>query len=332
MFGPNQVGELIVGNAVAGESTIATFIADALDKEVQVVAADGGAVASGKAFKLLQKTATGYEFSDTINPAYVEKVTLKEYAPEIAKAVTISGFNTGGVVAAKRTYVVEIRVENELSTENFEVISGYYVTGEVLGADTPTTVVAGLVASLNANLKLRGDSEFTISSVAGTSITVTEQLQDNVPGKIAGRKLSFTAKGKVFDNVGNGYNSDLGLLTAAVVTAPSFGTGTGKWATNYEWFVKGYKYDADRATGYPADFTERTPFYASKSDIYNVINIKYYSPRTETSVERQYKVLTIIMAKPTNDNVGNVATNDVLTALGNFGLTVPTALNEVNPV
>lgn len=332
MFGPRQVGELIVGNAVAAETTVKTFIASASDKEIKVLSADGTDVAAGAPFKLYQKTSgdatknLDFEFSDTIDPKYIEKITLSEYAAEVLKAVKVDGFNDAGVVAAQRTYEVQIRVENQLSPENFEHIVGYYVTGEVLGSDTATTIRDGVLASLNANLLKRGNSEFT-AVADGTGILITEKYQDNIPGKKDGRKLIFSVVGKVFNNVSNGYNANLGLLTSVETVAPEYGSGTGKFATNYEWFVKGYKYDRDRLTGYPADFGDRTPYYTTKDGTYNTIQIIYYSPRKETSVERQYKVLTILVEK--SDLASNANTNDVLadldTAAGNY-VTIPADL------
>ena len=318
MFGPNQVGELIVGDAVAAETTVKTFIASASDKEIKLLSADGTAPTLGKAFKLYQKTDgdaaknLNFEFSDSIDPRYIDRVTVAEYAPEVLKAVKVDGFNDAGVIAAQRTYEVEIRVENQLSPENFEQIVGYYVTGEILGTDTATTVRDGVLASLNQNLVKRGNSEFT-AVADGTGILVTEKFQDNIPGKIDGRKMSFSVSGKVFNNVSNGYNSNLGLLTAVQTVAPAYGNGTGKYATNYEWFVKGMKYDADRLTGYPADFGDRTPYYTTKAGTYNVIQIKYFSPRKETSVERQYKVLTTLVTK--TDLASNANVNGVLADL-----------------
>ena len=335
MFGPNQVGELIVGNAVATETTVADFIATASDKEIKLLSKDGTAPAAGKPFYFLQKTAgdaskgLNYEFSDKIDPKYIEKISLAPYAPEVAKVVKVDGFTDAGVIAAQRTYTVEIRVENQLSPENFEMISGYYVTGEVLGSDTATTVRDGLIASLNKNLTKRGNSEFTVTA-DGTGILITEKIQNNIPGKIDGRKLLFTVFGKVFNNIANGYNSNLGLLTAVETVSPSYGNGTGKFATNFEWFVKGYKYDADRLVGYPADFGDRTPYYTSKNGTYNTIQIKYFSPRKETSVERQYKVLTILVEVNPANIATNAATNDVLadltTVAGSF-VTIPADLD-----
>lgn len=336
MFGPRQVGELVVGNAYATETTVPTFISAASDKELKVLSADGTAVAANKPFYILQKTAgsaakgLNYEFTDVVNPRYVEKVTLAAYEPEVLKAVKVDGFAVAGVVAAQRTYEVEIQLQSELSPENFERIQGYYVTGEVLGSDTATTVRDGVLLSLNKNLARRGNGEFT-AVADGTGILITEKYQDNVPGKIAGKKLTFDVTGKVFNNVANGYNSNLGLLTSTVTVAAAPGNGTGKFATNFEWFVKGYKYDTDRGTGYPADFMDRIPFYTSKAGVYNTIQIVYFTPVKETSVERQYKVLTILVDKVTDTLGNNAATNDILadirTAVAS-NATVPSDLAE----
>ncbi len=337
MFGPRQVGELIVGNAYATETTVPTFIASATDKEIKVLSKDGTVVLANKPFFLMQKTGgdaskgLNYEFSDVIDPRKVEKVTLATYAAEVQKAVKIDGFAVGGTVAAQRTYEVEIRLESDLSPENFEVIPGYYVTGEVLGSDTATTVRDGVLLSLNKNLARRGNGEFT-AVADGTGILVTSKYQDNIPGKIPGKIKRFEVTGKVFNNVANGYNSNLNLLTSTTTVAGTPGNGTGKFATNFEWFVKGYKYDADRGTGYPADFMDRIPYYTSKAGLYNTIQIVYFSSRTETSVERQYKVLTILVDKVTNVVANNAATNSVLadlrTAIGT-NATVPANLPVV---
>jgi len=316
MFGPRQVGELMVGNAVATETTVATFIATASDKELKVLSKDGSNVASGKPFYVLQKAANaegGYEFSDKVDPKYIDKITLKAYEAEVQASYKVDGFNTAGVAAAQRTYEVEIRLQEGLSSENFEIISGYYVTGETLGSDTATTIRDGVIASLNKNLTRRGNNEFVIAA-NGTGISVTAQAQDNVPGKKDGRQLLFTVTGKVFNNVPtNGLGSNLGVLTTTTLVAPKPGNGTGKWATNYEWFVKGYKYDRDRLTGYPADFGDRTPYYTSKTGIYNTIQVIYFAPRNETIVERQYKVLTILVEKASDTLANNAATNSVIT-------------------
>ena len=318
VFGPNQVEEPIIGNAVASETTVADFIASASDKEIKVLSADGGAPASGKAFKILQKTAgnaakgLNYEFSDVVKANKVDKVILAEYSPEVQKSVTISGF-TGNIVA-DTTYAVELRLYNDggtLSPENFATITGYYVTGSSVAAETAATIRDGVLASLNANLTKRGASEVT-ASASGDDILIVGQYQSVVPGKIIGKQIEFEVTGKQFLN-SSLTHENLGLLTATVNAVNHPGVGTGKYAVNLEWFAKGYKYEVYRQTGYPADFN--TPYYASTAGVYNVIHIKYYDDRQSPTVEKQNKVMTILIDKVTDDLASNASTNAVLADL-----------------
>jgi hypothetical protein len=335
MITNNQTGEMMIGSAVASQTTTATFIASAADKEIKVISKDGTAVAAKKPFYVLQKAtgaAGGFEFSDKVDPRYVEKVTVLAYAAEVLGSQKVDGFNTGGVVAAKRTYEVEIRLEDELSPENFTTIQGYYVTGQVLGTDTATTVRDGVLLSLNKNLTNRGGKEFT-AVADGTGILITEKFQANRVGRNDGRKLRFTVKGKVFENVPTSDNgSNLNLLTTTQVTPPKVGSGTGKQVTGAEYDLKGFKYDASREYGFPANFGNLTPYYATQAGIYNLIHIVHYTPRTETSVERQYKVLTIAVDKVTDTLANNANTNSILTQIRtavDIYATVPANLSVV---
>lgn len=322
MYGPNQNGDLIIGNAVASETTLQTFISGADDKELKVLSADGTAAAANLPFKVVQKTAStvtglNYEFSDVINPKYVDKVTVKAYAPEVQKAVAVAGF-TGNVVA-NTTYEVEIRMYNDggsLSPENFAVIQGFYVTGSSIAAETATTIRDGLLSSLRKNLIKRGDKEFvTTTDASPIGFTITGKAQTVVAGKIEGRMILFDVNVKTYPNAFDltTITQNTRLLTATTTVLPSTGSGTGKYAVNYEWFCKGYKYEVYRTTGYPADFN--TPYYANISGLYNTITILHYTPRVETNVERQYKVLTILVDKVTDTLANNANTNTVLTSI-----------------
>lgn len=318
VFGHNQVGELIIGNAVASETTIATFLSTASDKEIKILSADGSAPALGKDFKVLQKTAgsaaknLNFEFSDIVKAAKVEKVTLKAYSAEVQKSVTVSGF-TGNVVA-NTTYAVEVRIYNDggsLSPENFAVVSGYYVTGASVAAETATTVRDGLIASLSYNLAKRGNGEVVVSA-SGADIVIAGLEQTVVPGKIVGKQIEFDVVAKQFLNTSITHEN-LGLLTATVTSENYPGTGTGKYAVNLEWFNKGYKYEVYRQTGFPVDFA--SPSYASISGIYNTIHIKYFDDRISPNVERQYKLLTVLIDKGTDTLANNANTNLVLADL-----------------
>lgn len=323
VFGPNQVQELILGNAVASETSVADFIADASDKEIKVLSVDGGAPASGKDFKVYQKTSgdaakgLNYEFSDTVKVGKVKEITVKEYSAEVQKSVAVTGFD--GNVKANTTYAVEIRLieEGGLSPENFAVITGYHVTGSNVTGVSASDIRDGIVASLENNLKLRGAGEFTITTpdTSETDIVITGQPQSVVAGKKIGSPIYFDVTGKVFENASI-YHDNLGLLETEVLQGFNPGNGTGKYAVNLEWFTKGYKYEVYREASYPANFD--TPYYASAGSTYNTIHIKYFDDRESPTVENQNKVLTILVER--TDLASNAVTNAVLadlrTALG----------------
>ena len=315
VFGPNQVEELIIGAAVATETTAPTVIASASDKEIAVVSANGSAVAAGEKFKVLQKTngdsskGLNYEFSDVIDPSKVEKVILKEYVAEANKKVTV----TIDTAAANTTYVVECKIYNDggsLSVENFANVNGYFVTGSV--APTKTVIRDGIIAALQADFTRRGNSEVVIAASSTDKLTITGKAQSVVAGKITGRQIEFDVTGRSFlDSQLISENTE--LISTVVDNGNNPGAGTGKYAVNLEWFTKGYKYEVYRTTGFPADFGERTPYYADSSKAYNAIHIKYKSDRISPTVEEQPKVLTILVERA--NLAGNSVTNAVLAKL-----------------
>jgi len=318
MYGPNQVGELIIGNAVASQTTAKTFIASAADKQIKALSESGIIVSDGTPFNFLQKTSgdaskgLNYEFSDVIDPSKIDKVTLKAYAAEVQKVNTI----TVGTATANTTYEIEVRLYNDggsLSPENFAIIQGFYVTG--VSAETTTAIKDGLLLSLQKNLIKRGNFELDVVSTGASTFTITSKVQKVVAGKLIGKQIEFDVLGKSYSNTYDTTQPSIngGLVTVALTTAAFPGSGTGKFAVNFEWFVKGMKYEVYRQTGYPADFG--TPYYASAAGVYNVIQIRYYSERKQTSIERQYKVLTILVDKVTDTPANNAATNSVLADL-----------------
>jgi hypothetical protein len=319
IFGTNQVEEVIIGNAVATEGTVATFKASASDKEIKALAIDGGAAAEGKLFYLLQKTGgdagkgLDFEFSDKIDPKKIERIVLKEYAAEVQKSVEVTGF--AGNVKANTTYAVHIRLYNEsgsLSTENFRILSGYFSTGSDVSGVTADDVRDGIVASLNAELESRGASEFVISTAAD-KITITGKYQKVVAGKITGRQIEFDVQTKVLDEANGGEN--LGLLSTNVVAGNYPGNGTAKQVLNKEWFVKGFKYAPYRDTdihGFD------TPFYVNNSGIYNAVHITYKTSRISPTVEEQPRSLIIFVEKAADDNASNAPTNALLADLRSF--------------
>jgi hypothetical protein len=303
MYGPNQVGELIIGNTVATETTVQTFISTAADKAVKILSADGSEAALNKPFKVLQKTSgsaakgLNYEFSDVVEPQSIERITFAEYAPEVQKSVTVSNFT--GNVYPNTTYVVDVKIFNDggtLSPENFATVQGFYTTNSNITGVTATTVRNGLLKSLKSNFVKRGDYEVVLTPIVSPiGFSITGKEQKVVPGKIEGRQIEFDVVAKTYDNVYSLTNisQNLGFLTAVTTQLSNPGKGTGKLAVNYEWFTKGMKYEVYRQTGYPANFD--TPYYADINKTYDVVDITYFKSRKETSVERQYKTLRIMI-------------------------------------
>jgi len=315
IYGHNQVGEMIIGDAVATETTFATFKATASDKEVKLLSIDGTAPTVGKPFRVYQKAAgasDGYEFSDKVDPRYIERITVTPYSAEVQKSVAVAGFT--GNVLANTTYEVEVRLYSDggsLSPENFSVIQGFYVTGPSVTGVTATNIRDGVLASLQTNINSRGGGEFVLAPTASPlGFTITGAYQNVVPGKITGRQIEFDVIAKVFSNSGDPQliSQNLGLLTSTVTQGNDPGTGTGKYVVNREWFDKGFKYDPARYGGWPADFMNRVPYYADAAGQYAVVDIKYYEPRTATSVERQYKLLTVVLKAGVATLVANLQT------------------------
>lgn len=324
IFGTNQVEEVIIGSAVASEATVAAFIATASDKEIKALALDGGTAAEGKLFYLLQKTGgdagkgLNYEFSDRINPKKIERITLREYAPEVQKSVQVTGFT----VQENKTYAINIRLYNEsgsLSTENFRIISGYYSTGSDVTGVTVVDIIDGLVANLNTELVSRGDSEFVVTKDA-TSITIAGKYQEGNPDKGFGRQIQFDLTTKVINQQGE----NIGGLDVTVLEPGFVGTGTGKQVVAKEWFAKGFKYSPYRGMDYPAGFD--TPMQADRAGQYNAIIITYKSSRISPTVEEQQKVLLIYVD---NDAATNAVLADIRVFVGANGVDVPADLSLV---
>jgi hypothetical protein len=320
VFGPNQVEELIVLKN-----------ANVADSVVKVADTSSVVDAAGQKFRVLQEEGDVLitQFTDLVNPTKVDKVILKEYAPAVEKQVLVGNFKDSTIID-NATYVLEVRILEEggaLSNENFAIVSGYYQTGT---ADTAQTVADGLAAVIQTNLSRRGGKELTVVSAedSGNSgeyqITVTSIFQKAVAGKIVGTPIRFQVNHKIYgtaDPIAANVNNV--PITLAVSGFP--GTGTGKYATNLEWFTKGYKYPHYRQTGYPADFGDRIPYFASADKGYNVVHIKYFSDRQSPTVEKQQKVMTILVER------SNKASNsDMNTFLAMLRVTLPSGLVPAN--
>ncbi len=319
-FSTNQVENLIIGNAVASETAIGTFLSGASDQEIQVVAADGASnVASGSDFKVLQKTSASsplnYEFSDVIEADKVVSVNLGAYQAEAGKSVTVTGFS--GTLQANATYEVFVRIMEDggtLSPENFRFLYGNYVAGSTV--PTAAAVTAGIVETLQKSADASNPGEFTISESSGVSVTVAANVLPANPAKSPQRPIYFDVQVAVKSN---GYDPNTGIPTtysilSTTVNNEAFpGVGTSKYVRNLEWFTKGFNNEVYRQTAYPADFN--TPYYAETTDGYNMIHIRFKKSRISPTVEEQNAVLSIAVKMTPGTPASNAATNSVLARL-----------------
>ena len=302
VFGPNQVGELIIAKSADVTKTAAQVIdGGTSDGEVGVVSPGGANAGSGTGCKLIQKTASGYEFSDVIKNGQVESIKGLKFEAEAGKEVTVAGFT--GTPKANATYEVLVRVMSDgtsLSPENFRIIPGFYVTDG--NSVTNQTIAESIVSSLEKAHALEGSKEFAFAAVDNGgddySITVTGKIQTGKPATDIARPIEFEVQVAVKSNSidpDSGLQEEYNILSATTTADSTAGTGTGKYVANYEWFTKGYKYEVYRDRAFPAGFD--TPYYANYAGEYDLIEVSYYSQRNSTNVERQYKQLTIAVEK-----------------------------------
>ena len=333
VYGPNQNGQVLVGKTYAATDDMPDFIASAVHGDIQLFSGDSTAPAAGKPFKILQKhdaAAGGIEYSEVIDPANVEYVKAVAYTAPTARVLRVEGFT--GTVRANATYEVWIRLYNDggtLSPENFRMIPAFYVTPDDVTGITFTIILNALKANLEKTLARETNNLFTITVDTGNGyLIVTGGNTSFVLGKKDGRPVEFALQATVRANgsttVQSGaYYDDLTVVT---VTAGDPGVGTGVQSANLEWFYKGYSYDRYRTMGYPANF--ETPYQVSASNTYHIVTLSYFKERSYTNVEKQHRVLYILVENADQDGGGAgtafTAVNALIADLETVtGLTIP---------
>ncbi len=316
IISPKNVGKLIIADAVASETTNSTFVATASIGELAVIKADGAAAAANLPFKVITKkdaSNVGVDASDTIDPKQIDYVKLGAYSAEVPKIVTVSGFSGNAINNA--TYRVSIKKFDGIqSPENFRHTHGFYVTPNT-GTTTHATVLAGLVANLNASLTRADELKEVEASVSGTTLVVTGKVQSFYLGKDAGDPIQFEVEVSVKDNspatlaaAGTSYN----ILTVATTQGIKPGVGTGKQVALAEYSLKGYENaDYGREMGFPNNFN--VTLLADKNANYNTVVVGFHKDRDSVNVERQFKELTVVM--PYTNLASNAAINDYLAQL-----------------
>ena len=265
----NTINEIILGNAVAAETTIDAFKATASLGEIGVFTKDGTAVAAGKPFVFAQKTADSIFVSDVIYPDSVKNYTVAADAVEVAKVMEVTPPAAADIVVGS-DYILRIHIfeHGSLSIEDTYLKFATYrpVTG-----DTEEEVVDGLIASLNRNFSREPGATatdnplFTFSrsgSGATSKLVITQKLQPYVRGKKFGRVNPFD----VFAEFG-----DLDPVKGTVTTEYFPGTGTGKQIAKMEYDLRKNRGDIYGDQGWPLTFPVVTR--ADEGAGYNVLTL-----------------------------------------------------------
>lgn len=193
----NVIREIIVGNAIASETTLPTFLSTASPLEIAVVAADGTAPGFGKDFYVVTKAPNGQLIkSDLVKASTVKRVKGAAYQAEVQKVVNVYDITVPATVGAKASYQVQVRVFNagSLSVLNTEFIIGHYTFTQT-GGLTASDVVDGLIANLNANMSKRPGATATTNPFFTFSKAYTTQTLDVDTAPTADASATVTING-----------------------------------------------------------------------------------------------------------------------------------------
>lgn len=149
------IREILIGNAVASETTLATFQDTASALELAVVSADGTAPGAGKPFFLVGKASDGSVIkSDIIYPDNVKRVDVLPFVAEVPKAVTVSDITVPDTGESEE-YIVTIRLINvgSLSPDNFHLFHGHTKFTKT-ASNSAEDVVSALITNLNQNFSI----------------------------------------------------------------------------------------------------------------------------------------------------------------------------------
>lgn len=310
----NTIREIILGNAVATETTLDAFSASATAGEIGVFTQDGTAIAAGKPFVFAQKTEDSVFVSDVIFPDKVKSIRANQDAPAVQKVVTVSDIS----VEVGADYILDVRIyeHGSLSIEDYYIKHGAYraVTG-----DTAEDIVDGLIASLNRNFSREPNATassnpyFTFAKTgtgATAALTVTGKDQDYVAGKKEGRPVNFEVVARF----------DPATATVATTTAYSPGQGTGKDVAALEHDLRKNRGDLYGPIGYPNNYA--TIARADSTAGYNMLDIVHWRGHDGWNDVKMRKVTTVAITEALSAGIdaiiGNVETLTGIT-VGAFG-------------
>jgi hypothetical protein len=279
----NTVREILVGNALASETTLSTFTASASPGELGVFAADGSTAGYGKDFVIALKTPQSVFKSDIVKFGKVLKYKGLDHAARVLRQITLSSIGVPATAGLKAEYMVDIRLYNfgSLSVEDYKIFHGHFVLTQTSGPLNAQTVVDGLIDNLNKNLSKEPGATTTTNplftfvrtgSAGSSALVITAKDQEVELGKKEGRPLEFDVSLKIKTADGDPALTHVNTVTAAGKP----GVGTGRQVALMEYFYRGNRGDSLRGVGYPYDWTKATKTFANPAGAYDLVEIKHY--------------------------------------------------------
>lgn len=296
----NTVRELLLGTAVATETTLDTFKATASAGEVGIFTVDGTAIAAGKPFVVAQKTADSVFVSDVVYPEKVSSYKAVQDAPEQLRQITVGTITaTAGV-----DYVVDIHIyeHGSLSREDVYIKFGAY---RAKTGDNAEAIVDGLIASLNRNFSREPGATptsnplFTFAKTGSTTtaaLVITAKSQPYVRGKKFGRGIYFDVLAKF----------DPATAVVTINAGGNPGKGTGKLVAAMEYDLRKNRGDIYGDLGWPYTFPVITR--ADEGAGYNMIDLTHSRGHDGWNEVSMRKQLTIAITEALSAGIDNLIT------------------------
>jgi len=301
----NQIRHFFPFEAIAAETTAATFIASASAGEIQMLNEDGVAAVTGDFYFLKKNLNTGkLEKSDLITPADItyEKLTAPRNKTGKTQVFTLTTAVVGAV------YNMTLKLNYATSEENFMV---FHASTKGITGDTVTTLLTRLAKQLGDNLAASIHTSTTITGtdtiIAGTTVLKNKYF---TLSQVAG-VLTITEKDWILDGYVTGlktvdqimWNAEIASSSETAVagiaktaTVPVFANGQGYQMKELERYLVGHRQEVDNY-----DVTlgfNRDSEIAIGSDYY-VYDIAYFDlPRNNPN--RSRKQLTLVSVDQTD--------------------------------
>jgi len=305
IFSTNSVRHLYVANAASG-TTPGCFNEAKLtaDKELYLTFVNANS----------QVRAT-----DLIPVSRIKKVSSKAYVAQALRKDTITFDN----LVAGQTYTVRILLRQWGSGSQENQYIKYVGSYKAITGATQETLVDSLIASAAKNFSREPISMFTFTrsgSSTSAKLVVEEVAQPFVRGKQQGRALDYVIQYVKINDAAGFENTTWGV--AESTTKPKPGLGTGRIASDMEYFFLGERGDVYRNVGYP--YTFDTVYLVDQTKQYDIIDIVYNSGDSgaigETNAE---KYLTVLCENSTSSAVAKAIVLAVNTATGASTLANP---------